>query len=53
MFQYIPTEDLENDCSQTMNGTMKIHQIFTNLLTDQKILHRQILCLWKHCLNNQ
>ena len=40
---------LENT-SQTLKGTRKIHQIFTNPLADQKILNRQFLCLCKRCL---
>lgn len=36
--------------SQTVKGTRKTHQSFTNLLGDHKILHRQFLCLCKYCL---
>ena len=58
MFYYIHNEDFQNYCSQIpgnkrkiVAGTRKIHQVFTNLLPDQKILNHQLRLFGKVVLN--
>ena len=58
MFYYIHNEDFQNYCSQIpgnkskiVTGTRKIHQVFTNLLADQKILNHQLRVFGKVVLN--